>query len=127
MLHTYTSGFNQVVQESKGKADDALKRVPDIEALIEEAERQTQEARDALSGAEKDANDALSIAEQAENTAQDASDVISLLWNLDINRQFFMGFQIQLLWICDQCNFWITYRPFKEQIIIPPAFMPRAI
>ena len=74
-LLQYLAGFNQVVQESKGKADDALMRVPDITALIEEAESQTQEARDALSGAEKDANDALSIAEQAENTAQDASDV----------------------------------------------------
>ena len=78
MLNCVFPGFNQVVQDSKGKADDALTRVPEIEALIEEAESRTQEASDALSGAEKDANDALRIAEQAESNAQDASEVSSI-------------------------------------------------
>ena len=64
-----------MVQNSRGKAEDALKKVPDIEDSITEAERKTEEARDALSGAENDANDALSIAEMAEKTAQNASDV----------------------------------------------------
>ena len=77
-LNSVFLGFNQVVQDSKGKADDALTRVPEIEALIEEAESRTQEASDALSGAEKDANDALRIAEQAESNAQDASEVSSI-------------------------------------------------
>ena len=80
-LNCVFPGFNQVVQDSKGKADDALTRVPEIEALIEEAESRTQEASDALSGAEKDANDALRIAEQAESNAQDAS-VVSRIYDL---------------------------------------------
>lgn len=64
-----------MVQKSRGKAEEALKEVPEIEALIKEAEDRTQEARDALSGAENDANEALSIAEEAERVAQGASDV----------------------------------------------------
>ena len=64
-----------MVQDSRGLADDALKRVPKIEDSIAKAEMKTEEARAALSGAENDANDALSIAEMAEKTAQDASDV----------------------------------------------------
>ena len=68
-------GFNQVVKESKIKADQALERVPAIEGSIFEAEERTSEARDALSGAENGAKDALRIAQEAEDMAQAASDV----------------------------------------------------
>jgi len=67
--------FNQEVQENKDKADDALLKIPEIERIIEEAEKKTMEAQDALSGAESDADMALKLAQQAQTTAQDASDV----------------------------------------------------
>ena len=67
--------FNQEVQENKDKADDALLKIPEIERIIEEAEKKTMEAQDALSGAESDADMALKLAQQAQKTAQDASDV----------------------------------------------------
>ncbi|KAH3798034.1 laminin subunit gamma-1-like [Dreissena polymorpha] len=70
-------GFNQVVQDSRGKAEDALEKVPEIEANIREAEARTQEARDALSGAGSDAAEALRIAQEAEKMAQGASDEAS--------------------------------------------------
>ncbi|WAR30636.1 LAMC1-like protein [Mya arenaria] len=70
-------GFNQVVQESRGKAEEALERVPEIEAHIREAEARTDEAREALSGAENDAEMALRIAQEAEEMAQGASDEAS--------------------------------------------------
>lgn len=66
-------GFNKQVEESKGKAQDAIKKIPDIENLIKRAENKTQEARDALSGAESDANEALSLAQLAQVTATNAS------------------------------------------------------
>lgn len=68
-------GFNKQVEDSKGKAEDAIKKIPDIENLIKRAENKTQEARDSLSGAESDANEALSLAQLAQVTAINASDV----------------------------------------------------
>lgn len=68
-------GFNQQVQENKDKADNALLRIPEIEAIIEEAEKKTMEAQDALSGAESDADMSLKLAQQAQSTAQNASNV----------------------------------------------------
>jgi coxsackievirus/adenovirus receptor len=52
-----------------------LLKIPEIERIIEEAEKKTMEAQDALSGAESDADMALKLAQQAQKTAQDASDV----------------------------------------------------
>lgn len=75
-LHTLL-GFNQVVQDSRGKADEALKMIPDIEVLIENAEKRTKDAQEALSGAEKDANDTLRLAQKAEKMAMNASDEAS--------------------------------------------------
>ncbi|KAL3871372.1 hypothetical protein ACJMK2_039377 [Sinanodonta woodiana] len=72
-------GFNQLVKESKGKADDALEKAGEIEDKIEEAEKLTLEAKNALSGAESDANNALSIAQQAQKTAEDASEEASTI------------------------------------------------
>lgn len=72
-------GFNKQVEESKGKAQDAIKKIPDIENLIKRAENKTQEARDALSGAESDANEALSLAQLAQVTATNASMVSCVL------------------------------------------------
>ncbi|XP_071154854.1 laminin subunit gamma-1-like [Mytilus edulis] len=70
-------GFNQQVQENKDKADNALLRIPEIEAIIEEAEKKTMEAQDALSGAESDADMSLKLAQQAQSTAQNASNEAS--------------------------------------------------
>lgn len=72
-------GFNKQVEESKGKAQDAIQKIPDIENLIKRAENKTQEARDALSGAESDANEALSLAQLAQVTATNASMVSCFL------------------------------------------------
>ncbi|KAG1663944.1 Laminin subunit gamma-1 [Nymphon striatum] len=67
-------GFDELVQKSKGDADEELKKVPEIQALIEEAENKTQEAANALSGAERDAIDARDIAQKAQEIAEQASE-----------------------------------------------------
>lgn len=69
------AGFDQLVKASKGKAEEALTKVPEIENMIEQAENKTTEAQDALSGAEADANMALQLAQQAQTIAQNASSV----------------------------------------------------
>lgn len=69
------SGFDQVVQESKGKAEDALKKVPEIRRIIGEAETKTQAAENALTGARQDAIDAMNTAKQAQKVAEAASRV----------------------------------------------------
>lgn len=77
------------MEESKGKAQDAIQKIPAIENLINRAENKTQEARDALSGAESDANTALSLAQLAQVTATNASkvsvDIETFFFNSDIN------------------------------------------
>ncbi|CAN8019241.1 unnamed protein product, partial [Ixodes persulcatus] len=65
--------FDENVKNSKEKARAALERVPEIRALIEEAENKTADARDALKDAEEDANAASDIATQAERIAEQAS------------------------------------------------------
>ncbi|KAF2367040.1 Laminin IV [Trinorchestia longiramus] len=65
--------FDKQVQSSKIAADDALGRIAEIERLIDTAETQTQEASNALSGAEADARHAKDIAKQAQDTAEEAS------------------------------------------------------
>ncbi|EEC12698.1 laminin gamma-1 chain, putative, partial [Ixodes scapularis] len=67
--------FDENVKNSKEKARAALERVPEIRALIEEAENKTADARDALKDAEEDANAASDIATQAERIAEQASKV----------------------------------------------------
>ncbi|XP_041371142.1 laminin subunit gamma-1-like [Gigantopelta aegis] len=69
--------FDKLVQESRGKADEALKKVGKIEDTIRRAEQTTGEARGALSGASSDAREAFRLAKQAQETAQQASDEAS--------------------------------------------------
>ncbi|XP_050698804.1 laminin subunit gamma-1-like isoform X2 [Eriocheir sinensis] len=67
-------GFDKQVQESYEEAQDALRRVDEIEELIREAEDRTQEAEEALTGAEADAKGARDIAKTAQDTANEASE-----------------------------------------------------
>ncbi|XP_070532708.1 laminin subunit gamma-1-like [Ptychodera flava] len=73
MLETL-KGFNQLVENSKGAAEDALTDIPEIERIIEEATDTADEANEAIEGAETDAIDARDIATEAEDIAKDASD-----------------------------------------------------
>ncbi|XP_013774278.1 laminin subunit gamma-1-like [Limulus polyphemus] len=66
--------FDKLVKDSKDEADDALKKAPEIERLIEEAEEKTKDAEDALSGAGKNAMFARDIAREAQKIAEQASD-----------------------------------------------------
>ncbi|XP_046546813.1 LOW QUALITY PROTEIN: laminin subunit gamma-1-like [Haliotis rubra] len=68
------AGFEDLVKGNKDKADEALKKVPQIEGTIDQAERTTQEARNALSGASDDANKAFDLAKQAQDTALTANE-----------------------------------------------------
>ena len=72
----YPSGFDSLVQESKGKARDALDQAAEIRNLIKHAEDRTQEAQNALAGAESDARVARDSAKQAQEYAEQASKVI---------------------------------------------------
>jgi chromosome segregation ATPase len=65
--------FDKQVQSSKVAADEALSRIAEIERLIDTAESQTEEAANALTGAEVDARRAKDIAKQAQETAEEAS------------------------------------------------------
>ncbi|KAH7979957.1 hypothetical protein HPB49_012193 [Dermacentor silvarum] len=65
--------FDENVKASKDKASAALERVPEIQALIEEAENKTRDARGALKDAEADANAASDIAKEAQRIAEQAS------------------------------------------------------
>lgn len=71
----HTIGFDSLVQESKGKARDALDQAGEIKKLIEHAEDRTQEAQNALAGAESDARVARDSAKQAQEHAEQASKV----------------------------------------------------
>ncbi|XP_077506239.1 laminin subunit gamma-1 isoform X2 [Amblyomma americanum] len=65
--------FDENVKASKDKARAALQRVPEIQALIEEAENKTRDARGALKDAEADANAASDTAKEAQRIAEQAS------------------------------------------------------
>ena len=60
------------MQNNKKDAEDALKKIPEIQNYIDEAEQKTQEARDNLRNAEYDAGAAKEIAETAKRTAEKA-------------------------------------------------------
>jgi len=62
--------FDEKVQESKLEADEALKKIPEIERMINNAEQMTRETRDSLEGAERDADVARDLAERAKNIAE---------------------------------------------------------
>lgn len=71
----FASGFDSLVQESKGKARDALSQAEEIASLIQRAEERTKEAENALAGAEFDARKARDTAQQAQEHAEQASKV----------------------------------------------------
>jgi laminin gamma 1 len=66
--------FDATVQESRGRADDALKKVPEIDRLITDAEAKTGDAEQALEGALTDAIEARDVAKEAQRIAEKASD-----------------------------------------------------
>lgn len=63
------------MKESKEKALEALKRIPEIERILDEADNETLRASEAVKGAESAANDSKDIAEEAQKTANEASKV----------------------------------------------------
>ena len=67
--------FDKKVKDSKAEAEEALKKIPQIEQNIDDAEQKTQEAYDNLAGAEKNANAAKDIAEMAQDVAEQTSEV----------------------------------------------------
>jgi len=69
------SEFDQKVRESKLEADEALKKIPEIERMINSAEQMTREAQDSLTAAAIDANAAMELAELAKNIAENADRV----------------------------------------------------
>lgn len=68
--------FDQQVQDSKYKAEDALGLVPEIRQLIVDAENKTGDAKQALAGAEHNAQIARDTAQEAQQKyAEQASHV----------------------------------------------------
>lgn len=68
--------FDQQVQDSKYKAEDALSLVPEIRQLITDAENKTDNAKQALAGAEHSAQAARDTAQEAQQKyAEQASNV----------------------------------------------------
>jgi coxsackievirus/adenovirus receptor len=68
--------FDQQVQDSKDKAEDALASVPEIRQLITDAQNKTDDARQALIGAEHNAQIARDTAQEAQQQyAEQASQV----------------------------------------------------
>jgi len=63
------------VRDNKAEAENALKKIPEIERNIIDAEQKTRDARNNLAGAEKDATDAKEIAESAQQEAEQADEV----------------------------------------------------
>lgn len=69
--------FHQNVQTSRAEAEQALKKIPEIKQTIQEAERSTNNIKDALRAAEKNAMDASKVAQEAHHKyAKQASEVI---------------------------------------------------
>lgn len=62
--------FDSQVQESKGKAQEALTQIPDIRAGIDEARQKTTNAQEAMARAGTYEETAKKQLEFAENTAQ---------------------------------------------------------
>ena len=70
-----SSEFDKLVEGSKDDAEDALKRIPEIERLIEDAESATADANFNLADALRDANVARSTGSNAAEVATMAADV----------------------------------------------------
>ncbi len=89
MFNIIFTEFDEKVQQSKDDAEEALKKIPEIETRIEEAEDKTREAQDNLAGAEQDAKMARDIATDAEDIAKMASDVNDFRIALKAKMQLF--------------------------------------
>ena len=68
--------FDRTVKESKEKALEALKRIPEIESILDQADNETIRASEAVQGARSAANESKNIADEAKNTADEASKVM---------------------------------------------------
>lgn len=68
--------FDRTVKESKEKALEALKRLPEIELILDQAGNETIIASEAVQGARSAANESKNIADEAKNTADEASKVM---------------------------------------------------
>ncbi|XP_071481442.1 laminin subunit gamma-1-like [Diadema antillarum] len=66
-------GFNEKVEESKQRATEAKERIPDIERMIDLANRTALNASEAIAAAEGDAMRARELANMAEGNATQAS------------------------------------------------------
>lgn len=66
--------FDGSVRESRERAQEALKKVPEIRRIVQDAEQRTEEAQQALSGAQSDAIHARSTAIKAKEVAEIASE-----------------------------------------------------
>lgn len=74
----FVSDFEKGVQDSKDQALSALQNLPEIQTLIDEAQKKADSAKSALEGAEKDAQNANTAAQTAQaNYAERASKVTS--------------------------------------------------
>lgn len=69
--------FDQRVKDHKDKALEAMKQIPVIEELLQQAENETEQAYDAINGAEQTASEAVDIAQRAQAMADEASKVTS--------------------------------------------------
>lgn len=65
-IFVFDLAFDKLVDESKENATEALKLVPEIQQLIEEANFKTIGAQQALEGAESSAKNARDTAKQAQ-------------------------------------------------------------
>lgn len=71
---TTLKGFDQEVQASKDKAGVAMRKFPEVENMVTDAESKTREAQDALSGALQNATEARGFAQDAKRIAEQASE-----------------------------------------------------
>lgn len=78
----WSTEFDRLVDLNKDAANEALQKVPQIQAMIEEAIKTTDEARSALMGAQLDAQEGLRLAQLAEDTAEQASNVSFIRWEV---------------------------------------------
>lgn len=69
------SDFDKRVNDNKTAAEDAMRRIPEINATINEANDKTRRAEAALGNAANDAKEAKAKAEEAEKIANDVQKV----------------------------------------------------
>ncbi|XP_035213490.1 laminin subunit gamma-1-like [Stegodyphus dumicola] len=66
-------GFDELIRESKGRAEEAVRKIPEIERIIIEAVNKTLDVENALSGAQMDAIESREEAQAAKELAEEAS------------------------------------------------------